>query len=428
MEGTVPESRAVIGLSGSIAERRAAKCGFNIAPISIPRLRTSSSVANPCGWGGGSSPCRLTISPGISPTALLDSPTMVPNSQALSPTTGTLMYQLLSEEEERKVMNSENHNHRENDEGSWSFPIKPNPFPVSHSCFSDQGTAGFDVDFIYGSSLMNFDMQASFPTGDYDKTSPVNSSSSEEAVYGVDAEMKPTIHAASSEANSDGKDANGTPPAPTEKDFVQEDDVREAKGPYDSLGLVKTAEDGYNWRKYGQKQVKGSEYPRSYYKCTNTNCQVKKKVERSHDGQITEIIYKGAHNHPKPQPPRRGGASAGGAAVSLAENAPDIGEGAGAEDGSVWRNVHLGGSNKDARPDGFEANSPTSMRTSISDLLSAVPQGRGVGGGGSFESAHGPEHSSSLASHEDDEDGSGRLSVLEEADDDEPDSKRRSYS
>lgn len=63
--------------------------------------------------------------------------------------------------------------------------------------------------------------------------------------------------------------------------------------------------DGYNWRKYGQKQVKGSEYPRSYYKCTHPNCPVKKKVERSHDGQITEIVYKGEHSHLKPQPTRR---------------------------------------------------------------------------------------------------------------------------
>nr|QWQ79532.1 WRKY transcription factor protein 14 [Zanthoxylum armatum] len=63
--------------------------------------------------------------------------------------------------------------------------------------------------------------------------------------------------------------------------------------------------DGYNWRKYGQKQVKGSEYPRSYYKCTHPNCPVKKKVERSLDGQIAEIVYKGEHNHPKPQPPKK---------------------------------------------------------------------------------------------------------------------------
>jgi len=68
----------------------------------------------------------------------------------------------------------------------------------------------------------------------------------------------------------------------------------------------KPSDDGYNWRKYGQKQVKGSEYPRSYYKCTHANCPVKKKVERSVDGQVTEIIYKGQHNHQPPQPNKRG--------------------------------------------------------------------------------------------------------------------------
>nr|WCL15194.1 WRKY6353 [Atractylodes chinensis] len=59
-------------------------------------------------------------------------------------------------------------------------------------------------------------------------------------------------------------------------------------------------EDGYNWRKYGQKQVKGSENPRSYYKCTYPNCPTKKKVERNLDGHITEIVYKGNHSHAKP--------------------------------------------------------------------------------------------------------------------------------
>lgn len=67
----------------------------------------------------------------------------------------------------------------------------------------------------------------------------------------------------------------------------------------------KPADDGYNWRKYGQKLVKGSEYPRSYYKCTHLNCPVKKKIERSPDGQITEIIYKGQHNHEPPPANKR---------------------------------------------------------------------------------------------------------------------------
>lgn len=67
----------------------------------------------------------------------------------------------------------------------------------------------------------------------------------------------------------------------------------------------KNSDDGFSWRKYGQKHVKGSEYPRSYYKCTNSNCVVTKKVERSHDGHITEIVYKGSHNHPQPHPLKR---------------------------------------------------------------------------------------------------------------------------
>jgi hypothetical protein len=62
----------------------------------------------------------------------------------------------------------------------------------------------------------------------------------------------------------------------------------------------KPADDGYNWRKYGQKVVKGSDCPRSYYKCTHPNCLVRKKVEHAEDGQISEIIYKGKHNHQRP--------------------------------------------------------------------------------------------------------------------------------
>lgn len=72
-----------------------------------------------------------------------------------------------------------------------------------------------------------------------------------------------------------------------------------------SLAADRSGDDGYNWRKYGQKQVKGSEFVRSYYKCTNPSCPVKKKVERSPLGQITEIIYKGQHNHELPQSNKR---------------------------------------------------------------------------------------------------------------------------
>ncbi|XP_011094877.1 probable WRKY transcription factor 49 [Sesamum indicum] len=58
------------------------------------------------------------------------------------------------------------------------------------------------------------------------------------------------------------------------------------------------ADDGYKWRKYGQKSIKNSPNPRSYYRCTNPRCSAKKQVERSIDDPDTLIItYEGLHLH-----------------------------------------------------------------------------------------------------------------------------------
>ncbi|EYU22379.1 hypothetical protein ABFS82_05G005400 [Erythranthe guttata] len=57
-------------------------------------------------------------------------------------------------------------------------------------------------------------------------------------------------------------------------------------------------EDGYRWRKYGQKAVKNSPFPRSYYRCTNSKCTVKKRVERSsEDPTVVITTYEGQHSH-----------------------------------------------------------------------------------------------------------------------------------
>ncbi|KAL4335152.1 hypothetical protein GQ457_07G029800 [Hibiscus cannabinus] len=60
--------------------------------------------------------------------------------------------------------------------------------------------------------------------------------------------------------------------------------------------------DSWAWRKYGQKPIKGSPYPRGYYRCSSSKgCPARKQVERSRvDPKMLVITYSCEHNHPWP--------------------------------------------------------------------------------------------------------------------------------
>lgn len=74
--------------------------------------------------------------------------------------------------------------------------------------------------------------------------------------------------------------------------------LREPRFCFQTRSEVDVLDDGYKWRKYGQKVVKNSLHPRSYYRCTHTNCRVKKRVERlSEDCRMVITTYEGRHNH-----------------------------------------------------------------------------------------------------------------------------------
>ncbi|CAL4894084.1 unnamed protein product [Urochloa decumbens] len=60
-----------------------------------------------------------------------------------------------------------------------------------------------------------------------------------------------------------------------------------------------TMEDGFIWRKYGQKEIHGSKYPRLYFRCTykdDHGCMARRQVQRSEaEPSVFLITYFGDH-------------------------------------------------------------------------------------------------------------------------------------
>ncbi|KAJ4951022.1 hypothetical protein NE237_027854 [Protea cynaroides] len=65
------------------------------------------------------------------------------------------------------------------------------------------------------------------------------------------------------------------------------------------MGLEGPFDDGYCWRKYGQKDILGAKYPRAYYRCSHRNvqgCLATKQVQRSDEDPSTfDVTYRGRH-------------------------------------------------------------------------------------------------------------------------------------
>ncbi|PON77258.1 WRKY domain containing protein [Parasponia andersonii] len=74
--------------------------------------------------------------------------------------------------------------------------------------------------------------------------------------------------------------------------------VKRHKFAFQTRSQVDVLDDGYRWRKYGQKTVKNSKFPRSYYKCTYQGCNVKKQIQRlCMDEGVVVTTYEGMHTH-----------------------------------------------------------------------------------------------------------------------------------
>nr|GMD51255.1 probable WRKY transcription factor 2 isoform X1 [Ipomoea batatas] len=273
---------------GGLLERMAARAGFSAPKLKTDSIRPPALVQNQ----ELRSP-YFTIPPGLSPTTLLDSPVFLSNSLVQSsPTTGKFAFPSIGDSRNSALFMGASDNNKEtsfnnNDASSFAFkPVietGPSLFPetiskVPPSNLSWQSVPGIEVSVHSENPRVH---QSAEPTLVHTQSGTLEQSvfsrSYTEGVSNIISEPRTFQAVAGSMEHS---------PPPDE----QQDEDIDQRGGGDPNAVGAPADDGYNWRKYGQKQVKGSEYPRSYYKCTHPNCQVKKKVERSHEGHITEII------------------------------------------------------------------------------------------------------------------------------------------
>lgn len=262
-------AEAKMNSCGGLMERITARTGFNAPRLNTESIRPSeisksTEVPSPC----------LAIPLGLSPTILLDSPVFLSNPLVLpSPTTG-------------------------------KFSFTPSGSVQNSSLMRDYHGKGKEKTFGNASSFAFISVAESSLFPDIKAVNEVNPSSLSahpftsvrDSSHLENLPWHHTIDPSKVYFNNDENSPSSSEPHEEDGDHLSSGDPNAHGGP---------SGDGYNWRKYGQKNVKASDCPRSYYKCTHANCPVTKKVERSQEGQITEIIYKGAHNHPKPPPDRR---------------------------------------------------------------------------------------------------------------------------
>ncbi|KAL2473186.1 putative WRKY transcription factor 2 [Forsythia ovata] len=387
-----PLSQQKVSFRGSLVERMAARAGCN-----APRLNTESIGPNDLSQNQQ----IQSPPPDLSSATLLDSPVFLSNSLVMpSPTTGKFSFAPNGSSRNSTLMTNNPYKGKVNlfeeiDASSFAFkPVMESGSSLYSGASSKVNPSSLPQQSILG--ISTFFQQADFSRSSAEKKKSSDNISSEPRTLDAVGSISDRSPLLDGPVNEDADQrGNGDP----------------------SVG-GSTAEDGYNWRKYGQKQVKGSEYPRSYYKCTHANCPVKKKVERSHEGHITEIIYKGEHNHPKPPLNHR---SALGSSNALGDMQLDTTEqpGTGCNGDPVWSTMpqaDWGQASVELTPSGplgqEYCNGATSLQAQI---------------GTQFELGDGVDGSSTFSNDEDEDDRGthGSVSLAYDGEGDESDSKRR---
>ncbi|GAB2214898.1 hypothetical protein Drorol1_Dr00019265 [Drosera rotundifolia] len=127
----------------------------------------------------------------------------------------------------------------------------------------------------------------------------------------IDDPQTSSENGSDSPASGDDSRATATAPSSTtakksrrsiKKRVVAVPIAETSEGSRSRSGEAYPPSDSWTWRKYGQKPIKGSPYPRGYYRCSSSKgCPARKQVERSKVDPTTLLItYSFDHNHSIP--------------------------------------------------------------------------------------------------------------------------------
>ncbi|XP_056853408.1 probable WRKY transcription factor 10 [Raphanus sativus] len=280
---TDPQSKQI---SGGLSDRIAARLGFDIPPLEIESISPSPI---------------LVISPGFSLSPFFQSPNMLLNSssqiiplcsipndappETVKSSVDTHAMMIISNNNlSHQPMNVDLHPQG----GSDDIPMEGSVYVTSHESNVDPIGAplvpSFDSEVLAETDIMNL---ISFESGseDDDKDREYNQEKDNVKDHNIVVEPSSRMRRENMVSNMIG--------------------VRRRNKAQNVIIQVESEEDhpddGFRWRKYGQKVVTGNANPRSYYRCTYTGCKVKKNVERSVDNvKFVVAIYDGIHEHVPP--------------------------------------------------------------------------------------------------------------------------------